>query len=345
MVDFLVMSPNELIEYICSNTPDFFRGAITAWMDDNPAFHVFVEKYRDKIRAKVRGSKADNDLRDLFWELEITHLLSKNPKLQIEYEPYGTGTFRSPDYRVSHSDRNSFNVEARLIREGVSEARFEAWEKDMREAIRETPSQVGVTLNVHTMQPYPDLLNQLEAHRDEIKEAILKRIDQANAQLAPGQSSRYPIPGLEGIMNIEITRPRFKANLKQTSYYGGSFPIWFTQREFTKFGDIICEKLGQLRCGMPNVLAICSRSATLEASDFEDAIEELASLITTQDDDFFQKKGFKGTADFLAQFRNLTGILFRSSWRGSDDRNFVWRNSHSVHPIGDEIWEYLKRMD
>ncbi|OFW42904.1 MAG: hypothetical protein A3J28_01215 [Acidobacteria bacterium RIFCSPLOWO2_12_FULL_60_22] len=346
------MSTTELIEYLSITSKASLRQPLQAWMDNNHAFRTFVEKYKDKIRKKLQAN--DNDyLRDVLWELEVAYLLLRNPDFTVEYEPYGVGKFRSPDYLVSRSGADSFCVEAKKIREGSSEAQIRAWEREMKETIRGVPSRVAVTLNIHVMQPDSDLLDQLESQRDPIKAAFRQWIVEADAQLEPKQSCCYPIVGFEGIVDIEITRPISKAKPGPTAFHIGSRPIWYKQDEYKKFSDTVCEKLGQLRSGMANVLAIGSASETHEDFDCGKAIEDLRTLAAKSDDAFFRypSKGFEGASDFLAQFRYLSGVVFRSSWwsnfsgRENASRNFVWRNPQAAQTLDDQITQYLSEMD
>ena len=216
-------------------------------MDQSPLFRTFVVKYRDKIRAKVRGCRAEDD--------------------------------------------------------------------------------------------------SIESRRDSIKAAILERIALADSELQFGESRGYTIPGAERLIEIEISKPPGKARRNRTSYYGGTFPVWYTQREFTKFGDIVCGKLGQFGAGTPGILAVGSRNMTHEDIDCENALSELSRLARKRDDAFFQKKGFAGTADFLSQYRGLSGISYRSSWIGDGPRNFVWTNPDAGNPVNREIIAYLEDMD
>jgi len=338
------MTAEQLIANICE-AQDSVRSSLLLWVSTSPAFQAFAEKYRDKIRAKVRGCRADHELGDLLWELEVAHLLVKKPEFQIEYEPYGTDQCRSPDYRVSTLTRYSFNVEATRIREASPETRFEIWEREIKKAVRAVPSQVGVSVNVPAMNPPLGLLDQLEAQCDRIKTAIAKLIVEADAHLQLGETRRLPVPGFNGLIDVEITKPEHKANPGCTSYYGGSFPIWFTQREFRKFGDVVCAKIGQCRSGMANLLAVGSRSVTHDELDCKDAIGELGRLAVKEDDDFFRAKGFEGAAAFRDRYRNLSAIVFRSSWTGDADRNFVWVNPQAANRLDDGVVGFLHVMD
>lgn len=335
------MTPEQLIAYIC-DSQNSVGNSLLLWVSAIPAFKAFAERYPDKIRAKVRGCRTEDDLRDLAWELEVAHLLLKNPEFQIEYEPYGTGQSRSPDYRVSTTMGYSFNVEAARIREALPETRFEIWEKEVKEAIRAVPSKVGVYLDFlnPAMTPSKELLDQLEAQRDQITTTISGLIVDANAHFQPGEMRRFPIPGFNGLIDVEISKPERKANQEHTSYYGGVFPIWFTQLEFRKFGDIVCAKVGQCCADMPNVLAVGSRSVTHDEIDCEDAIKKLQD----NDDAFFSEKGFEGAADFHRQFVNLSAIVFRSSWTGNVNRNFVWLNPDAANRLDEKVVGFLHIM-
>jgi len=335
------MSPEELLQYICNGARNSVQRPLGTWMHHTAAFHVFVETYRDKIRAKVRNCGDEDCIQDLLWEREGGFLLSKNPQFAIQYEAYGTGISRSPDYRVSNSTGTPFNVEARRIRESAYASRFQAWEKELKEAIGGTPSQVGLTLSVF-VELTPDLLARLESQCNQIKEAILQKIPQANLQLDSEGLYRYPIPGFEDVMDILITKPQAKVDPTRTSYYGADLPVPNTQREFAKFGDIICDKLGQLRDGMPNLLAIGSQTVTHEAIDCEDAIENLTKLAISKDDGFFIDHGFGGATDFLAQLPKLSAIVFRSSYVNEKDRNFIWRNPNAAQPLDNQVLRFFK---
>jgi hypothetical protein len=339
------MSPQDLGAFIFDGRASAIQRSCLSWMDQSPTFRTFVAKYRDKIRAKVRGCRGEDDLHDLLWELEIGHLLLKNPDFQVEYEPYGTGGSRSPDYLIATGTGDSFSLEAARIREGRSETRCRILENEIRETIRAVPSQVGVTLNIGSLLHEPGLLDNIESHLDSIKAAIPERIALAHSELQVGESRVYAIPGAEGLVELQISKPAGKARRTNTSYHGGSSPVWYTQREFTKFGDIVCEKLGQFRAGTPGVLAIASRNSTHEDIDCEHALSELSRLARKPDEAFFLRKGFEGTADFLFQSRGLSGIIYRSSWIGDGPRNFVWSNPGAGSPVNHEIITYLENMN
>lgn len=339
------MSPQELIAFIFDSGSNPLRRALSAWLAESQAFTGFVSAYRSKIRAKVRGCRTPDDLNDLLWELEVARLLLKNQDFRLEYEAYGFEGTRSPDYRVITAAGTSFDVEAARIREAQAESRFATWEAEVRTAIRAVPSEVGVALDIGGLRPQASLLDEIEARLPYIKTGLLELIAQADRDLGAGESRRYPIPGAEGLVVAEITKPERKAHHGRTSYYGGTFPVWYTQQELRKFGDIVCAKLSQLRPGTAGLLAIGSRHMTHEEVDCEDAIAELFRRARRQDHAFFQRKGFADSADFLSQSTRLSAILFRSSWVGDGPRNFVWINGEAALAVEATVVDYLTIMD
>ena len=92
------MSSATLIEYLTITRDAYVRQTLESWMNCSDAFHAFVEKYKDKIRAKMRAAQNDEDIGDILWELQVGYLLLTNADLSVEYEPYGTGS-RGPRLR------------------------------------------------------------------------------------------------------------------------------------------------------------------------------------------------------------------------------------------------------
>ena len=318
--------------------------AIGLWMGTNENFRRFVTKYQGKIRAKLEGAKEEQDLVDILWELELAHLLLKDSSVAVEYEPYGSGASRAPDFCVTRKSLQ-LNLEARRIRTPALESRFEVWEQRMADAIRAVPSDVGVSLTIPGMQPKGALFDLLERKQGEIQSEIASLISSANQALGLNESVDHVIEEEEGGLQITITKPSKKAAPGETSYYGGSFPVWFSNREFAKFGDIICDKLGQLRPGMPNLIVVHAGSACFNGSDCEDAVTELSILGKQGNEKFFIKKGFRGSQDFFDHTKRLSGVVFRSNWIGPNDRNFFWRNTHSECGIDSELAKFFAQLD
>lgn len=98
------------------------------WVNSSARFYAFAEAYRSKIRKKIRGSRDEQGLRDLQFELEIAYLLLNDQRFGVEYEKYGVGKQRSPDFLVTFRANLPFNVEVKHIRFAAHEQRSEQQE-------------------------------------------------------------------------------------------------------------------------------------------------------------------------------------------------------------------------
>src|SRR5439155_27044859 len=158
------MSPEELLCHIGADTGDFLGRALLTWMKQNSAFRLFLERYKDKVRAKLRNCDTEDKRHDLLWELEAACLLTKSSDFALEYERYGIRISRAPDYSVSHRLGVQFDAEATRIRKTQAAAVAE-WESGIKRAIRAVPSDLGVSLSI-TAEFTPDLLRRLNAARE-----------------------------------------------------------------------------------------------------------------------------------------------------------------------------------
>lgn len=278
------------------------------------------------------------------WELHVANLLTKNPNFQIEYERYGVGGHRTPDYRVATSTRNFFNVEATWIRECPWETRLNKWHRGIRQAVQAVPSRVKIFLIILSMDKAQELLEKLETGCDRIKTKIVELIVNADAYLKEGESQQLQISGFNGLVQVDVSKPESITNQRRTAY-SVSFPIEFTQNEFRKFGDIVFAKVGQFFAGMANILLVGSRSVTHDERDCEEAIGELERMLRDNDNAFFQRKGFKVASDFNKQYRNISAIIFCSAWTGDKDRNFVWLNPQASNRLDARVVDFFHSMD
>lgn len=64
-----------------------------------------------------------------------------------------------------------------------------------------------------------------------------------------------------------------------------------------------------------------------------------------RDDEFFRQKGFKGAGDFFDTANRLSAIMFRSTWVGNGDRNWVWRNNFATMPASDQLAGISANLD
>ena len=86
------------------------------WMEESVRFREFVAAYHTKIRKKVRGLRDEEGRGDLLFELATAHRLLQERRFTIEYEKYGVGKQRAPDFVVTYKTNVIFNVEVKRMR-------------------------------------------------------------------------------------------------------------------------------------------------------------------------------------------------------------------------------------
>jgi hypothetical protein len=110
------MPTSDLLPYIFSNTRLPLAVEFRRWVEGSPRFRVFAETYRDKIRKKVRGITEAEGYRDLQAELATAYFLVGVRRFVVEYEKYGVGKQRGPDFSVTYKTHVRFDVEVTRLR-------------------------------------------------------------------------------------------------------------------------------------------------------------------------------------------------------------------------------------
>jgi hypothetical protein len=110
------MLVDELLAHIFESKSHTLAAQFALWSASSARFRTFADRYRDKIRKKVRGTRDEEGLSDLQFELEVAYLLLSERRFAIEYEKGGVGKQRGPDYHVTFRTNLPFNVEVKRIR-------------------------------------------------------------------------------------------------------------------------------------------------------------------------------------------------------------------------------------
>jgi hypothetical protein len=319
--------------------------ALNHWVAISERYFEFVDLHRDKIRNKVRNAITDDDLDDIRFELHLPYLFLINDKFAVEYEKYGSGKMRSPDFTIQYDQNTEFNVEVKRIREGNFGVRYENVINKIIDPVRRTPSSLGFSINVLHFNLNDEFIKKLEASAEKISCQIQDLIQKEESRMFYDSSMDYPLPGFEHQIEITLSRPSGKKNLSRTSYYGGLDPIIFTNKEHLKFGDTIFDKLGQCIPGMINILFVSSNSSTHEPEGLLESIASINNLIRIKNDDFFKSKGFDGISGFVNSSKKLSGIVFKTTWESLERHsNLVWCNRNADNQIPHEVKEYMKHM-
>ncbi len=339
------MNIQELVDYIIEDRQHITELALRHWLQTSTRYHDFVYKYRDKIRSKFRNSVTDEDWNDVRFEIEIPFLFLLDDRYTVEYEKFGSEKKRSPDFTVQRAGLYEFNVEVKRVREASLGTRYDEVIKRIIEPIRKTPSSLGFSINVLSMDPNHDLVFRLEKSADNVTSKILSLISNEEAAMPKDESLEYPLDGFYDEVNIVLSKPSGKKDFSKTSYDVRYCPIFFTNKECLKFGDTIFEKLGQRIEGMINILAITTNSSTHAPEDVFESIVSINGLTRENNDDFFKRKGFESTDDFLRVSKNLSAIVFKTTWIDREENyNLVWCNPNAESQVPEDLKEYLKHM-
>jgi hypothetical protein len=110
------MTISELLAYIFEGRPGDASAQFEGWVRSSRRFRTFAETYRDKIRKKLRNLEDDEALKSLFAELEVAYCLLADQRFAIEYEKYGTGKQRGPDFSLHYRTNTLLNLEVTRLR-------------------------------------------------------------------------------------------------------------------------------------------------------------------------------------------------------------------------------------
>jgi hypothetical protein len=112
----LSKSQSELVAFLFEERSSDIAAPLTRWIATSPRYTSFVEKYKDKIRKKLRITRATSAAADLYYELQIPFWLLQEERFDVAYEPYAAGKTRGPDYAVSYRTNFTFNIEVTHMR-------------------------------------------------------------------------------------------------------------------------------------------------------------------------------------------------------------------------------------
>jgi len=341
------VSDRELIEYIFEGRETPVSTDLQLWWRTCPRFKNFCHRYQDKIRKKIGEAKTDQDVQDRKSELKFAYLILLDDRFEVEYEKLSKGKERGPDFTVTFNGCTIFNAEIKRIREPELTVRFEKLIAEIEGEVQNVASKLEFGIVPGTARVNRDLLGRLESSKHDLVEYIRATIRRKEDKLTPGEQYEYDIPGFKNDITMFLANPAHRVAPGPTTHEG-IMPVLYTAREYRKFGDIICEKLGQMLPNMINLLVVFCSSFTHEEIDLLKAVGSINELLGRGPEQFFARKGFAGKQDFLKQAKSLGGILFRDSYvpiPEPEDRNFLWCNEYADHRIPEAIGGYLRKMD
>ncbi len=338
------MTVEELITFIFEGRQHIVCEVLARWMISYGPFRDFCYRYRTKIRRKVRKARGDEALKDVGYELEIALLVLLDGRCLVEYEKYGSNN-AGPDFSAT-LDLVEFNLEVKRLREATLGIRFDDWTSEIRQRIQTIPSSLVVSFSIPTWDHALDLVPRLEAALDDVYGYIESIIHARREQMTIDAIEEYPIPGFIDELELQISNPASRQGQVLTAYTTYWKPIFYTQKELRNIGDTIFDKLHQMIPNSINVLVISATSSTHERENLIEAINSINGQISQHNEEFFKKKGFVRIQDFLDQVRNLSGILFKSSWVDSkgNPTNLLWCNERADRTISENIAAFLSQL-
>lgn len=120
MVHLALMLPpravNDLLIYLFDKPNLTLATPLRMWLIVSPRFRTFVERYRDKIRKKVRTSQDRESDQDVYAELAVAYFLLQDHRCLVAYEKYGVGKERAPDFTLLFKTHIAINIEVTRLR-------------------------------------------------------------------------------------------------------------------------------------------------------------------------------------------------------------------------------------
>jgi hypothetical protein len=101
---------------------------------------------------------------------------------------------------------------------------------------------------------------------------------------------------------------------------------------------VLCAKVGQMPPSVVNLLWLEVGADTSE-SDLTKATATLRQLAESKVEDYFTRRGFESSADFVKQYHRLSAIVLSRS----DDR-VVWLNALARHRMPSQIVTAIQRL-
>jgi hypothetical protein len=162
------MTTGEPLLNIFGDTADALSSQCARWIDESPRFQAFVAAYRTKIRKKVRGLRDGEGRSDLLFELAIAYWLLQERRFTVEYEKYGIGKQRTPDFVVTYKTNVVFNVEVKRMRAAAVAPHLPAaseTDTPHAEEVRD-PNKLINTISAKLGQLLPGAINLLALSAD-----------------------------------------------------------------------------------------------------------------------------------------------------------------------------------
>ena len=109
------MTAGEVLDALFENERHTLYPTLAGWVKNDRRYRAFAERYRGKMRRKLRNVSDADGTADLLFEFEIGRWLLGETRFEVEYETFDARQ-GGPDYSVAFRVNTRFNVEVRRIR-------------------------------------------------------------------------------------------------------------------------------------------------------------------------------------------------------------------------------------
>ncbi len=110
-----------------------------------------------------------------------------------------------------------------------------------------------------------------------------------------------------------------------------------TEARLVKLRAVLCDKVGQMPPSIVNLLWLTAER-DISGADVTHAVITLRQLAERKTEEFFTRRGFESAAEFLKQYRQLSGIVLHQP-----GVNVLWLNALARHKVPPEITAAIQR--
>ena len=110
-----------------------------------------------------------------------------------------------------------------------------------------------------------------------------------------------------------------------------------TEARLVKLRAVLCDKVGQMPPSIVNLLWLTAER-DISGADVTHAVITLRQLAERKTEEFFTRRGFESAAEFLKQYRQLSGIVLHQP-----GVNVLWLNALARHKVPPEIAAAIQR--
>lgn len=139
--------------------------------------------------------------------------------------------------------------------------------------------------------------------------------------------------------NVEVTR--IDASNMALS---GTPPTYDSHQVSGRLMDTICDKLGQMRPGMINVLLVVTDNDFFATLDLDETLVQLKARAERKEESLFGRYRYANTADFFKYYLRLSGLLVRPiDPQNGTDQSRLWINNQAKHSLPRPVQKILKK--